>query len=167
MRHFRVPRTDRLLSGLRAVLGTAVLLWAVLIVAAPSMGSRASQSLSLHVAAGTYLVGAAVCHQRPERSLHVAGARMPVCGRCTGLYLSAAIGVLTGFAWAGARRVRGGRERAADWRRWLLAAAVPTALTLALEWLGVWVPSNAVRAAAAVPFGATAGALLVAGFSSG
>jgi len=39
-------------------------------------------------------------------------------------------------------------------RALLLVGAVPTALTLALEWSGVWSGSNAWRAAAGVPLGA-------------
>jgi uncharacterized membrane protein len=33
--------------------------------------------------------GSAVCHQFPEHSYHVAGAPLPLCARCTGLYLGA------------------------------------------------------------------------------
>jgi uncharacterized membrane protein len=155
---------DPLLRAARAALASAALLWAVLVLTAPSLG-RVPHTVPLHVAAGTYLVGAAVCHQRPERSFHVAGVRLPVCGRCTGLYLSGALGVLAGLAWAGLRRARGTREPAVDWRGWLLAAAVPTVATLAGEWAGWWVPSNAARAIAAVPLGAVAGVLVAAGLS--
>jgi len=156
---------DRLLVAVRAVLASAAILWAILIVAAPSLGQSPSDPLSLRVAAGTYLVGAAVCHQRPERSLHVGGVRLPVCGRCTGLYLSGAMGLLAGFAWVGARRLRRREPPEIDWRPWLLAAAIPTALTVALEWLGLWVPSNVARALAAAPAGVAAGLLLATGLS--
>ncbi len=33
--------------------------------------------------------GSAVCHQFPEHSHHVAGVPLPLCARCTGLYLGA------------------------------------------------------------------------------
>src|SRR4029453_13276552 len=69
-----------------------------------------------------------VCHQRDERSFHLHGERLAVCGRCTGLYLAGAIGALA--AWLGAARVP------ARTRRLLVLAAVPTALTLAIEWAG-------------------------------
>ena len=39
-----------------------------------------------------------VCHQRPERSFHVAGVQLPVCARCTGLYVSGAAGALAALA---------------------------------------------------------------------
>ena len=78
---------------------------------------------------------------------------MPVCARCTGLYLSGAIGALLG--WAGrARHVRASRIL-------LLAAAVPTAATWLLEILGVLPFSNAARFLAALPLGACAGWVFV------
>ena len=41
----------------------------------------------------TRLVGYAICHQIGERSFHIAGQQLPLCARCTGIYM----GVLTGF----------------------------------------------------------------------
>jgi uncharacterized membrane protein len=35
-------------------------------------------------------LGGWVCHQAPERSLHIAGVQMPLCTRCTVLLLGAA-----------------------------------------------------------------------------
>lgn len=155
---------DPLLAAVRAALASAAVAWAVLVLAAPSLGGL-PHAVPVHVAAGTYLVGAAVCHQRPERSFHAGGLRLPVCARCTGLYLSGAFGVLGGLAWAGIRRGRMRGERDAPWRAWLLAAAVPTGVTLAAEWAGWWAPSNAVRAIAAMPLGVAAGALVAVGLS--
>ena len=40
-----------------------------------------------------YQAGSLVCHQRPERSFHLAGVQLPVCARCFGLYLSGAVGL--------------------------------------------------------------------------
>jgi len=42
----------------------------------------------------TRLVGYAICHQIPERSFHLGGHQLPLCARCTGIYM----GALTGFA---------------------------------------------------------------------
>lgn len=54
----------------------------------------------------TRLVGYAICHQIPERSFHIHGQQLPLCARCTGIYM----GALTGFAlmWLW------GRKRAAN-----------------------------------------------------
>jgi len=41
----------------------------------------------------TKLVGYAICHQIPERSFHMHGQQLPLCARCTGIYM----GAMTGF----------------------------------------------------------------------
>jgi uncharacterized membrane protein len=104
-----------------------------------------------------YVIGKAICHQRPERSFWIAGAPMPVCARCTGLYASAAFGSVLALA---AARVSMQPRRPGLSRRVRLAlavAAVPTAITLVVEWLHLASPSPLVRAAAAVPIGAAVG----------
>jgi uncharacterized membrane protein len=100
--------------------------------------------------AAVYYAASQVCHQRPERSFHTAGVAWPVCGRCSGLYLAAPLGGLLAVGIAG-RRVRG------VGRRWLRAglavAALPTVLTLGLEWFDLAPISNLMRFAAALPLG--------------
>lgn len=94
-------------------------------------------------------IGSRICHQRPERSFHTAGAQWPVCGRCSGLYLAAPFGAALAFF----------RRRAHDVRRvrvWLAIAAVPTALTLGLEWLDLAAIGNLARFISALPLGAVA-----------
>ncbi len=146
----------------RASVPVAAVVWATLIVAAPwSDEMPAAGGAARLVAAGTYLAGATVCHQRPDRSFHAHGAQWPVCARCSGLYLSAAAGVVA--AWVlGRRRLA---IRFATWRTILLAAALPTAVTLVLERLNPgWAPSL-VRALAAAPLGAATGVLVAASMS--
>jgi uncharacterized membrane protein len=41
----------------------------------------------------TKLVGYAICHQIGERSFHIQGQQLPLCARCTGIYM----GALAGF----------------------------------------------------------------------
>jgi uncharacterized membrane protein len=109
-----------------------------------------------------YLASARICHQRPERSFAIADTRMPVCARCSALYLAGAAGAL--LAWAPPRRpkreVRSGSVPVVS-RRVLLLAALPTAITFGLEFAGVMPFSNMARAVAAVPLGAAAGWLFV------
>jgi uncharacterized membrane protein len=51
-------------------------------------------------------VGYAICHRIAERSFLIDGTPMPLCARCTGIYL----GVMTGFLFAVARqRITAGR----------------------------------------------------------
>jgi len=38
-------------------------------------------------------LGYAVCHQLPERSFQVAGQPLPLCARCSGMYLGAVVGL--------------------------------------------------------------------------
>jgi uncharacterized membrane protein len=100
-----------------------------------------------------YGAGALVCHQRPERSFHVHASQLPVCARCTGLYLAGALGALAG--WLGVATPRRGS------RAFLFAAAIPTLITLAVEWSRLGAPGNVVRAMAALPLGGVTGWLFV------
>ena len=45
-----------------------------------------------------FAVGSVVCHQLPERSFFLDGRQLPVCARCTGLYLSGAAGLVAWWA---------------------------------------------------------------------
>lgn len=135
--------------------------WAALILAAPWLGSGAGGAHgAAWLSAAVYALGSLVCHQRPERSFHLAGAQLPVCARCTGLYVSGALGVV--FAWW--RRRPAGAARWSSWRVPLLISAAPTVVTLAVEWWWPSATSKTVRAIAAVPAGVVAG-LLLAEFS--
>ena len=99
-------------------------------------------------------VGAAICHQRPERSFFVSGTQLPVCARCTGLYVGAAFAaplaltIAAGIASARARRI-------------LALAALPTAVTWTLEVTGVAGFGNVARFIAALPLGFAAAALVL------
>lgn len=113
------------------------------------------------LAAFAYSVGGVVCHQLPERSFFVAGRQLPVCARCTGLYLGVAAGLI---GWFLIRRVRAGHRQVSP--RVALnvfaIAVVPTAVSWATGIVGVWDGSNLTRAVLAVPLGATAGAIVAA-----
>jgi len=100
-------------------------------------------------ALAVYAVGSVICHQLPERSYRLFGAQMPVCARCTGIYFGAAVAAILA-----ARGVRSTALARRTLRLVLLAAAVPTALTLVFEWTTGITPSNTVRFAAGVPIGA-------------
>jgi len=93
-----------------------------------------------------YAVGAVVCHQIPARSFHLWAAQLPVCARCTGIYVASAAAGLA------APWLPPARQPVA--RAVLLASALPTAATLLFEWSTGTAPSNPVRAAAGVPIGA-------------
>lgn len=138
------------LSAIALTVGA--LLWSALLLIAPL--SFAAHPALATTAAFIYEAAGYICHQRAERSFHLHGVQLPVCARCAGLYFSGAAGALA--AWGGWRRTSPVEMRAA-----LIAAAVPTAVTVALEWFGFAHPSNAVRAVAALPLGAAGGWVLV------
>jgi uncharacterized membrane protein len=129
--------------GLAIALTIGALLWvAALVAAAVLHGAGLFPAI-------VYGIASLVCHQRPERSFALAAAQFPVCARCAGLYFSGAVGAL--LAWSS------WRTTGSDARRLLLIAAAPTLATIPIEWLGLSPLSNAIRAAAAVPFGAATG----------
>ena len=134
--------------------------WAVTVGLTPALAK--SSSVGPAVATVAYVVGSLICHQRPDRSFHLAGAQLPVCARCTGLYVGGALGV---FAWMIWRLTRPSAAAALDRGRavvMLSLAAAPTLISVATAMAGVWDLSNAGRAALALPLGVTAGAVLAA-----
>ena len=135
--------------------GVAILAaaWLLLILAAPALWTPMAGTL--------YLIGSVICHQLPERSFHLQGAQLPVCARCFGLYGGGALGGAIAVAscrgvFVSARR----RSRSTIWMA-SLAAAIPTLITVVAEWGLRWPVSNAARAVAAVPFGATVAFVVV------
>jgi uncharacterized membrane protein len=149
---------------LRVTLGVmtvAGVLWAAAIAAVPAVVASQRDGGAWRVSALVYAAGAAVCHQRPERSFHLAGVQGPVCARCTGLYVGGALALLL---WPVARRVPLGSRRGSDLpqdpravRAVVLIVAAPTLATVVSAALGVYDPSNAWRAALALPLGSLAG----------
>jgi uncharacterized membrane protein len=134
-----------------AFLTAAALTWSAIILLSPAALHRPS---TRGAATLVYAASSRICHQRVERSFAVAGVQMPVCARCSGLYLAGAAGAL--LAWF--RRA----DRPAGNVRLLLAlAALPTAATFSLEFLGILAFSNGVRALAALPLGIAAGWVFV------
>ena len=95
-----------------------------------------------------YACGGLICHQRTDRSVTTCGRQWPVCGRCSGLYLGAAAGVLL----AATRLGRRGNWR--QWRTRMLVAAIPTGTLWLGEVAGLGDPGTALRLALAVPLGA-------------
>jgi uncharacterized membrane protein len=112
-----------------------------------------------YITAFIYAVGSIVCHQIPERSFHISGIQLPVCARCTGLYIGGAVGLLLWLL----RRDRALRSHHA--RRALIIAAVPTAVTLITAQLGWWDPANPLRAISAAPLGLVVGVTVAAGLT--
>lgn len=141
-------------APLARALTAGALLWAVTIVASPLAvrhGGRPAVA-----AAFVYEAARRICHQRPERSFHLASVQLPVCGRCTGLYFAAAAGAA--LAWT-ARRPTAVSARSS--RLLLAVAALPMAASVAAELAGIAASSNVARLASALPVGLAGGWLFV------
>jgi hypothetical protein len=154
------PRARRM----AAVLCAVAIGWAVLLPLAPLLhGSRMPRFVRV-LAWAPYVAGSLVCHQRADRSFTIRSVTWPVCGRCAGLYLSAAVGAVLSLAFGRTRLRSGGRvpsvRSLADWRLALTASALPTFASWSLERAGWWSPASSTRAWLAVPLGAVIGALL-------
>jgi uncharacterized membrane protein len=130
--------------------------WCVTLVTAPSWPGEASGPL--------YALGSLICHQRPERSFHAAAGQLPVCARCLGVYAGAAIGACAAGAASGLRwLVPAGTAAVARDRAAILltACALPAAVTLVWEWVGLGSTSNTLRAITGVLLGAGVGLTVV------
>jgi len=156
----------------RAYLAGSVV-WAAVIPLAAFAASRPhGASLGYAFALGAYAIGHAICHQLPVRSFHLWGAVLPVCARCTGIYAGAATAsliVLVRADTANATGPAGGGiiETSTAARRLLLAALVPTAITLVYEWTTGAMPANWIRALAGVPLGAAVAWMINQGLEAG
>jgi uncharacterized membrane protein len=85
-----------------------------------------------HLANSIYGGFAVVCHQLPERSYFLAGHKLAVCSRCTGLYAGFALTLLFYPLLRPLRSV--------NWPPpvWLALSAVPMAIDFSLTFLGIW-----------------------------
>src|SRR4051812_18010349 len=72
-------------------LAFAALLWVTVLVATTSPAAHQPGRIRTVMRTAVYAVGAVICHQRPERSFEIWHSQMPVCARCTGIYLGAAL----------------------------------------------------------------------------
>ena len=131
--------------ALAAVLTIGALAWSATLFLAP-FALTSSHPRLVTAAAAVYSGAGLICHQRAERSFHLAGVQQPVCARCAGLYVSGAAGAIVAALWRRPRVPRGTRSV-------LALTAVPTALTVALEFAGLVHPSNTTRALCALPLG--------------
>lgn len=132
----------------------AALLWLTGLVVAPWLAAHGSRPATM-AASVTYVLGRAVCHQRPDRSFHLHGAQLPVCVRCFGLYAAAPIGAALALRRRRAQARRDEETSATRRIRLLLAlAALPTAITVVAEGSGLLPAPGWLRAVSAAPLGA-------------
>jgi hypothetical protein len=155
---------------LRRAFVAAAMAWPIALLLAPVAAVRPQPaSIGYGFALVVYAAGSVICHQRPERSFHLLGAQLPVCARCIGIYVGAAVMAglwLTRAAKAvrdepdpvvardPGRTVSAAQHSGPASRTVLLVSAVPTAATLLFEWTTGHTPGNWTRAVSGVPLGA-------------
>lgn len=109
-------------------ISTVVLVWAALILTAPLFLANGLANLSTPL----YTFFSFICHQMPERSLHIDGHPMAVCSRCSGVYFGLLAGVLVYPLW---RQID---EVVPIPRFWLFLSLIPVAIDWSLTAFGVW-----------------------------
>lgn len=133
--------------------------WAGALVLAPLLASRPRGLAAYAISLVMYGIGGVVCHQTPERSFRLWDAHLPVCARCTGIYLGAAAAAMAALWWSRGRI--SGAELELEWvagravrgRTAMIAALTPMMLTVVYEWTA-GAPGNWIRAASGLPPGA-------------
>src|SRR5688500_18622256 len=105
-----------------------VLVWVGLITVAPLLLS----SGLTHISAPVYTFYSYICHQLPERSLHLAGHQMAVCSRCFGVYFGLLAGIAIYPLW---RRID---EIEPVPRFWLFLSLIPIVIDWSLTMFGIW-----------------------------
>lgn len=146
------------MTQFRIAFAWLAVVWAA---AVPAAALAASRTPSGHAPIGyafallVYEVGGVICHQRPERSFHLFGAQLPVCARCAGIYLGAAVAaMLASIPSRTSPFTPPFSIHAAHFRLLLLLSALPAAATLLFEWTTGQMPGHWVRAASGVCLGA-------------
>ena len=169
----------------RDALAGASIVWAAALPLATFAASRpVASSVVALLTLAVYAIGSVVCHQRPERSFYLWSHQMPVCARCTGIYVGAALAaIVVAFRRRGPARPRRADPstlvlslskdelRAGTWvgpyaRMVLALAALPTIATLVYEWTTGVTSSNWIRAASGLCLGAAVAALISGGYAS-
>ena len=138
---------------LRRAFLVASVTWAASIPLTAFAASRPdAPSLAYGFAVAVYSIGHLICHQLPIRSFHLWGAALPVCARCSGIYVAAGLASIA-MALQPVRLRTRHDGRPIEPRLVLLLAFVPTAATLVFEWTTGVTPANWVRALAGIPLG--------------
>ena len=102
-----------------------VLVWVGAIVAAPLLATSGVSTV-------IYTFFSYICHQIPDRSLHIAGHQLGVCSRCFGVYFGVLAGVVVYPLW---RRLD---ETEPLSRVWLFASLIPITVDWSLTVFGIW-----------------------------
>jgi uncharacterized membrane protein len=127
-----------------ALTGLVVFVWVGSIVAAPLFGLSS-----------VYGIFSYVCHQLPDRSIHLDGHSMAVCTRCFGVYFGLAAGVLIYPLWRPIEKIEPIR------RFWLFLSLVPVTIDWSLTMVGIWENTHVSRFLTGMILGAACATFIV------
>jgi uncharacterized membrane protein len=127
------PSSRPLLFWLAAVLLTV---WFCSLILAAPLAQTAGHD---RVAQTLYRSFGILCHQLPERSYFIAGHKLAVCSRCTGIYAGF---LLTLLCYPVIRSIRSVEVPA---RRWLFLFSLPLLIDFSLGFLGIWKNTHSSR----------------------
>ena len=111
------------------------LMFLALIFLAPIAAATDHSELALSI----YGPFGTLCHQLPERSFFIAGHKLAVCARCSGIYAGFA---LVSLFYPLARPLRATINPPV---KWLFLAAVPMAIDFSLTFFGYWENTHTTR----------------------
>src|SRR3982750_712125 len=114
---------------------SVVFLWVLLIVAAPVLFENGFGSTALPI----YHFFGYICHQLPERSLHLEGHQLAVCSRCFGVYFGLLAGLAVYPLW---RQIE---EIEPLPRIWLFLSLIPIGVDWSLGVFGIWANTHLSR----------------------
>ena len=107
---------------------SVVFVWVAVMLLAPLAVANGFSQISAPI----YKFFSFICHQIPERSIHLEGHPFAVCSRCFGVYL----GLLTGFVVYPLWRSIAEIEPLA--RFWLFLSLIPISVDWSLGIFGIW-----------------------------
>lgn len=117
------------------IASAVVFVWIGFVIAAPMLFSNGLTGASSPI----YTFFSYICHQIPERSMHVAGHQMAVCSRCFGVYVGLLLGTLVYPLW------RSVDEIDAIPRIWLILSLIPISIDWSLTIFGIWENTHLTR----------------------
>lgn len=128
-----------------------VFIWVALIVVAPLLLSAGVAGASSPL----YTFFSYICHQIPERSLHLAGHQLAVCSRCSGVYFGLLLGILVYPLW------RPIDEIEPIPRIWLFLSLIPITIDWSLTVFGIWENNHFSRILTGLILGAVCATFIV------
>ena len=127
------------------------MLWCVLLFVPPFIAAwEQPPSTASHY---SYMFFSTICHQYDSRSLHIAGHKLAVCARCSGIYFGFFFSALLAPIFLG--------RKSRQTLTLLVLAALPMILDVAVGVIGLHEPTIITRLSTGLFFGVIAGIALV------